>query len=337
LKEANVNRRIPALVGATALLAATLAGCTGTSVLGGCTPEYVSGDSSSLVTATGKVGSAPKADFPTPLVAEKKPEVSVVTAGDGTVLGAGSQVDYDFTLYDGENGDELGKSGYDGAQFSRTGVGIDGGSEAASSVSTALECMTVGSRIALVTRWSDVKTAFAAEAADTLEDAQTVVVVIDALQGYLGKADGFNQLPADGMPTVVTAVDGTPGVSVLLQTVPKTSRSSTIKGGDGATLKADEKAVVMYSLWTWPTKAGDEPAQVGTTWSKHQAVTLALTDIKDGGGVPTALLKGLLGQKVGSQVLVVMAPGDDSFPAGQGPASDDSTYIFVVDILGIQK
>ena len=28
---------------------------------------------------------------------------------------------------------------------------------------------------------------------------------------YLGKADGFNQLPKDGMPTVVTAVDGTPG------------------------------------------------------------------------------------------------------------------------------
>ena len=34
---------------------------------------------------------------------------------------------------------------------------------------------------------------------------------------------------------------------------------------------------------------------------------------------------------------MVLTPGDGSFPAGQGPASDDSTYIFVFDLLGIQK
>ena len=40
------------------------------------------------------------------------------------------------------------------------------------------------------------------------------MVVIDVTAAYLGKADGFNQLPKDGMPTVVTAVDGTPGITV---------------------------------------------------------------------------------------------------------------------------
>jgi peptidylprolyl isomerase len=94
---------------------------------------------------------------------------------------------------------------------------------------------------------------------------------------------------------------------------------------------------VHYSLWTWPAVPGEEPTAVGSTWDAHQAVTLGLTDLNDGGGVPTALLDALVGQKVGSQVLAIITPGDDGFPAGQGPAGDDATYIFVVDLLGIQK
>lgn len=330
-------RRVPALLGAAALVTAVLAGCTGAPGAGGCDPLYHGGGASSLVTASGDVGSAPKVDFPTPLVAKKKPEVSIITAGDGTRVGEDAQVDYYFSLFDGKSGDLLGKGGYSADQFARTGVGIDEADPAATSVGAALQCLNVGSRVAIVSDWGQAKNAFNADSADSIDDSATVVVVVDVMQAYLGKADGFNQLPVDGLPTVATEVDGTPGISVLAQDAPTTARSGVIKAGDGATLKKDQKAVIHYSLWTWPGKRGDDAPQVGTTWTDHRAVTLQLTDIADGGGVPTGLLTALVGQKVGSQVLVVLPPGDDSFPAGQGPAGDDSTYIFVVDILGIQK
>jgi chitodextrinase len=324
--------RAPALLGATALLTASLAGCSLIPGFGGCQPSYVSGDASSLVTASGNVGSAPKVDFPTPLIASAAPQVSVITEGDGALIMPGDQVDFDFSLADGSTGDALGASGYDEEQFSRTSVGLDD-----NAVGTALECMHVGSRVALVSRWEFAKAAFDPSASSSFDDDATVVVVIEAIQRYLGKADGFNQLPRDGFPTVATAVDGTPGITVPAQAAPKTSGFSVIKGGDGAKLETDDKAVVHYSLWTWPGIEGDEPTSVGSTWDSHQAVTLALTDLSDGGGVPTGLLDALVGQRVGSQVLVILPPGDDSFPAGQGPAADDATYIFVVDLLGIQK
>jgi hypothetical protein len=270
--------------------------------------------------------------FPTPLVAGAKPEATIVTPGDGAVIPAGAQVDYDFTLLDGKTGEELGKSGYDSTQFARLGTGVKG-----DAVSKAISCATVGSRVAVVSTWKDAKAAFNPDSSGSVDDKTTVVVVVDVLDSYLGKADGFNQLPVDGLPVVVTAVDGTPGISVLAKESPKKTEIGVIKGGSGATLKADDKAVVHYALWTWPSTPGDEPPQIGTTWTDHRAVTLGLTSIADGGGVPDGLLKALIGAKVGSQVLVVLPPGDDSFPTGQGPAGDDATYIFVVDILGIQK
>jgi peptidylprolyl isomerase len=323
-------KRVTALLGATALVTAALAGCTAIPGLGGCDPVYSSGDASSLVTATGDVGTKPTVDFPTPLVVGSHTQSTVLQSGDGAVIEPGSQVDYDFTILDGASGNVLGTSGYSSDKFSRISAGFD------VSVGEAMACATVGSRLAIVSAWSDAKGAFSSDAEGSMADDATVVIVVDLVDSYLGKADGFNQLPQDGMPMVVTAVDGTPGVSVLLQTAPKAARSSVIKGGDGATLRTDDKAVVHYSLWTWPSSAGTQPAQVGTTWTSHRAVTLALTDLADGGGVPTGMLDALVGQKVGSQVLIVLPPGDGGFPAGQAPAGDDSTYIFVVDILGIQ-
>jgi peptidylprolyl isomerase len=310
---------------------AALAGCTAIPGLGGgCDPVYDSGDASSLVTATGAVGGKPTADFPTPLVVTS-PQVSVIERGDGETIAPDSQVDYDFTLLDGKSGEVLGASGYTSGQFARIPAGFD------VSVGEAMACATVGSRLAIVSTWADAKAAFSSDAEGSIDDDATVVVIADLKQAYLAKAEGFNQLPADGMPTVVTAVDGTPGVSVLLQEAPTSTRSSVIKAGDGATLRTDDKAVVHYSLWTWPSASGSQPTQVGSTWTSHRAVTLGLTGLADGGGVPTGLLNALVGEKVGSQVLVVLPPGDDGFPAGQGPAADDSTYIFVVDLLGIQE
>jgi hypothetical protein len=321
--------RVPALFGVAALLAASLAGCTALPGFGGCDPVYTSGDSSSLVTATGSFGGKPTIDFPTPLVV-KTPEVSVIDAGDGRQISDGDQVDFSFTELTGKAAEEISGDAIE----SRLQAGLDD-----DAIAEALVCAHVGDRLALVSTVE--KTHGAGSGGADLKDSDTVVLVIDVTAAFIGKADGFNQLPKDGMPTVVTAVDGTPGISILLQDPPEDTQIGLIKAGDGAKAKKDDAVVVHYSFWTWPTTEGGEPVAVsgGSTWEKHIAQNLPLTSIADGGGVPQGLYDAILGQRVGSQVLVVIPPGDDNFSADNMPGgvTADSTVIFVVDILGIQK
>ena len=318
-------KRVPALLGATALLAATLAGCSAVPGFGGCDPVFGGGESSSLVTATGASGGSPEVDFPTPLVV-KKPQVSVLKAGDGALVTDGAQVSVALSVRFGADGQDI--SGQ--VQTGRVAAGLDD-----QAISEALLCTHVGDRLALVTTVAEAY-GKGAGASGNLADDDTLVMIIDVVDAFLGKADGVNQLPLDGMPTVVTAVDGTPGVSVLLQTPPTQTRSSVIKAGDGAKVKKGDQVVAHYSIFTWNT-AGEQPTFVSGTWDKLAPKTLEMTSLADGGGVPGGWVDAVVGQRIGSQVLIVLPPGDDAFTADTAPSSVDDTYIIVVDLLGIQK
>jgi peptidylprolyl isomerase len=317
--------RAPALVGAVALLAASLAGCSAIPGFGACQPVYESGDASSIVTAS---GTTPKMDFPTPLVAGTTPEVSTIDAGEGDPIRQGAQVDFDFVVENGESGEDS------GSNTGRVAAGVEG-----NSLSEALQCARVGDRLALVTQASDVGNGFGPGALEGIDLEQTFVIVIDVTGAYLGKADGFNQLPLDGMPTVATEVGGQPGITVPAEEPPAELRFSAIKAGDGRKLEVDDQAVLHFSLWTWPAEPGGDISPVGSTWDADRAQTLTVSSYDDGGGMPDGLVNALVGQRVGSQILVVIPPGDQGFPADQMPSgiTEDSTAIFVVDILGIQK
>ncbi len=324
------STRVPALLGATALLTTSLAGCSLIPGFGDCKPSYVSGDASSLVEAEGDVGRKPDIDFPTPLVVSH-PEVSVIEAGEGEAVVKNGQVDYAVSYYDGGTGEELGATGY-GALDSddppaRSAVGLDD-----FAISGAFECASVGDRLALVSTAGE---AFG-EGEAGLPDETAVVLVIDVLDTFLGKADGFNQLPQDGMPVVVTAVDGTPAIAVTGIAEPTTTRAATIKGGDGRTVRDGDTVHIHLRVWTWPA-AGEEPEEFADTWAdRRQSYDLVMDD-SAGNPVPPGVRQAIAGAKVGSQLLVVLPPGPDSYatpPQGLDPAA---TMIWVVDILGTQK
>ena len=123
----------------------------------------------------------------------------------------------------------------------------------------------------------------------------------------------------------MTAVDGTPGVSVSTQVPLTTARASTIKAGAGATLAADDTAIIHIRNWSW----GVGTVDLGTidTWAGNAPFRALIDPDTTDGTLPTALYEKLVGAKVGSQVLVVVPNGD-----GVGGAT-----IFVVDILGIDR
>lgn len=313
------SKTVPAMLGAAALLTATLAGCTAIPGFGGCTPIHPEGGASSLVTADGALGSSPDVEFPTPLVA-KSPQVSVIEAGDGELVESGAQAEITLTTLFGADGQDV--TGQ--LQSGLIAAGTEG-----QVLSEALVCAHVGDRLALVSS-SALAFGEGGGAQFNLEDDDTVVMVLDVTGVYLGKADGFNQLPQDGMPTVVTEVDGTPGVSTLLQTPPASTRSSVIKAGDGAVVRAGDQLIAQYSIFTWPESG--QPEFVGGSWDRGAQI-LPLTEET---GIPQGWLDAVVGQRIGSQILVVLAPGDGSFSEESAPAGVDATYIVVVDLLGIQ-
>ena len=82
--------------------------------------------------------------------------------------------------------------------------------------------------------------------------------------------------------------------------------------------------VLKYTAVTW-----DDGTVVDSTWKDGPAVVKELVKSDT---VPEGLVKGLVGKRIGSQVLLVIPP---KLAEGVTAAPTDATLVYVVDILGI--
>lgn len=312
-------RKISALLVAACVLAA-LAACSG-SPADGCEAPFESGDASSVVTATSEIGTFPEVEFPTPVVTQKT-EVSTLVTGEGERLSKGQPALVEVAIFNGANGEGLKRSGFEGE---KSGVLLTVGSDALPPVTEALECATVGSRF-IVTG-----TAEETHGGEAIPDAgvaagDSYVFVVDVLDSFLPKADGTTRASRNGDPTVVLAPNGTPGISVPATEAPEELGVSVLKEGDGAKIEDGDFAVLHYTGVLW-----DSGEVFDSSWEKNQAAVLQIAE----GAVVPGFKDGLVGQKVGSQVLIVIPPalGYGEQASEQVPAG--STLVFVVDVLGI--
>ena len=326
-------RKIIALTAAAGLLV-TLAACSTGAPSGDCTPTASSGDASSLVTATGDFAAAPHAEFPTPLIASDI-EVSTIDAGTGDVIYPGQYAAFQATAYDAATGDIIIASAYDTSKLlNRAGA-------AATKVGLLFECQTVGSRVVEVMKASDLYGFYNVTDQTTgLGDPDaTIVFVADIQDSILGKAYGVEQIPQQGMPSVVTAPDGQPGVTVPAQDPPTTLKTAVLKQGDGATVAAGDAIYTHYLRLDWSDpKSTTSMKSTWTDFGIPEVMTMTALDASSGVGVTAGVLQSLVGQKIGSQVLVVVPPSF-GFPDGSAPDGVDSTstLVYVIDILGVVK
>lgn len=315
-----MRRVVPALI-AIALSSGLLAGCAPTGDSNNCTYAPTAGDATTAVNVTKNFGTVPEVTFATPLKASTNQSV-ILTAGSGTKAAAGDIVSIDAALFDGATGTEISQTKFDGKQFAM--LSLD--SRGQPSISAALECVSTGSRVVAV-----LGDAPGLLTALGLPDGSTVIGVFDVHNVYLGKSNGTPQVVPDGFPMVVLAEDGTPGITFLAgSSAPTELRIATLKKGAGPEVLADSVVTVAYSGWLWPTDSSSPINQFDSSWTKGTPATFNLA-----GGVISGFAKALVGQRVGSQVEVIIPPSEGYGDQDNGSIPAGSTLVFVIDILGV--
>ncbi|MET0297310.1 MAG: FKBP-type peptidyl-prolyl cis-trans isomerase [Microbacterium sp.] len=306
-------RLIPAALAVLGLTAVGLVGCS-QQPSASCDQPVADAAVSDLVTVTGDVGDQPQIDLYTPFRVEDT-AIADVSAGEGTPITSDTQVvGLDVTLVSGDSGDTIVEGGFDG-QLSQLSTILPGLTE-------ALECATPGSRTVVALAPSGIVPEYAESI--QLADTDSAVAVVDVRTVYLAAADGADVFNSGfGMPTVVRAVDGRPGVVVPDSAPPSEVTVQTIKRGTGEVVTGDAPVRVHYLGVVWDTKE-----EFDSSWDGEPA-SLTLQ------GVVPGFAQALDGQTVGSQVLVVVPPDAGYGDQEQGAIPANSTLVFVIDILGI--
>ncbi|MBC7589679.1 MAG: FKBP-type peptidyl-prolyl cis-trans isomerase [Salinibacterium sp.] len=323
-------RKLPALIVAAGLLVSISACSSGPASIDGCTPTIGSGSNAALVSADGTFGNDPKASFPTPIVAGSSSQVHLISNGNGNGkrVAPGATTVVQLTIYDGKSGDSLISTNY-----GETGLMI-AAINSTPAFGTVAQCARVGARVAAVGTAGDLIGDGAIQQNGLALTAQdTVVMVVDVQSVYLGRADGADQILQAGFPSIVLAPDGRPGFTFADPVAPTALKRETLKAGNGAKVQEGDSVVLNYTGVIWETQEVFD-----STWERNAPAVLIAASMSDtDGGLVPGFAKALIGQRVGSQVIVSIPP-KDGYPQGQAPSSvpADSTMVFVFDVLGIQ-
>jgi len=328
-----LRRLVPAAVAAA--LALALAGCSGSA--SGTTSSGApsspaaspatstaacasSGSASEAVKVTGKAGAAPTVTFPRPTSATTT-ERTVVTAGHGDTVKAGSSVKIAYELFEGATGKQLDQSGYTAAK--KPVILTADTSQYLPGLVQAIVCGKVGERFAAVIPPSQ---AFGAKGSEQLGVGadHSLVLVGDILSLTPTKATGVVKALPSGFPKVVLASSGQPTVTVPKTAAPTTLEIADREVGTGDTVKSGDTVTVQYQGVLWR-----DGSVFDQSWGKSGPASFATTAVVKG------FRDALVGQKVGSQVVAIVPPADGYGKTGtaNGQIKGTDTLVFVIDIL----
>jgi hypothetical protein len=329
-----VVRKFAAIVLAAAFVVSVAACSDLPAEVQNCVAPSTPGSASKAITASGAFARDPKASIPTP-TRTKTVETSTLKAGTGLKLGLHDVAEVQYTVYDGATGKVITSTGQNGYTSTSLGGVIIGGK--ANPLGKDLVCQRVGSRSVTVETGTQAFGSASAATQSGLTGSETIVIVTDIVKGFRGRATGTLQPLQSGFPSVVTAPDGTPGLTLDLQTPPKTGEWEVVRRGSGKPIKADDAVLLQVEGVEWSNPA--PTTTFDSTWTGHLPRVYelkALTQTSDGFSLDKTSVKALTGQTVGSQILVVVPP-KYGYPSGKAPSGypTGSTLIFVYDILGV--
>ena len=274
------------------------------------------------VTLSGEAAAAPSVTFDAaqPITSEV---VRVADEGSGDALGDGQLMTFNYLVCDLVTGKKV---------HSTWGTTPDGDAPETFTISAGtfgekLTASLVGSKVGARLLWG--QPGMSAEESYTGEatNGYLYVLSVTGTQVIPDAASGTEVTPTDEKLPAIAFEDGKPTVTVPSSfTEPKELVVQPLIEGTGAAVESGQSVVVKYTGWL------TDGTQFDSSWHR-EAPDDVLTFQVGVGGVIDGWDQGLVGQKVGSRLLLVipseLAYGEDeseTIPA-------NSTLIFVVDIL----
>jgi FKBP-type peptidyl-prolyl cis-trans isomerase len=311
-------RRSLAIIAVPVMACLTLAAC------GSSQPAAPPTSAASSVTATGSFNTTPKVTIPK-ANPDNKLTVKTLIQGDGTTLTRADSLAANFVLYfwDGTTSSQK-ASTYSSSPTLIGGTMLPG-------LETALIGKKVGSRVLAVIPPAQ---GYGTAGNPTLgiTGSTTLVFVIDVLKAYAdnASASGAPQSAGGGnLPTVNAAKAGSaPTLTFSSATPPSGLVVKTLIKGSGAQVTKGQFVVAQYAGYIWRTKKA-----FGSSWSSGSPFGFII------GATPEQVIpgwdKGLVGQTVGSRVMLSVPPAEGYGKSGASQAGikGTDTLVFVVDIV----
>ncbi|MDO5727582.1 MAG: hypothetical protein Q4Q03_06635 [Bowdeniella nasicola] len=263
-----------------------------TTLVAGCTPTPSSDPSEDTqrVIVEGSLGSVPTVTVPDDLQVRERQHWTAIV-GSGHQLQPDSEAIVVVNTFDAATGEVVDRPGTGIPQI--VTVSTDGvGPELAELLTNAYE----GDRHVLL------------EPVHT-SDVDILVTVVDILPG---EASGPAQPTPKGLPDLINVDDRNQAVAMGDKPAPEALQSVTIIAGTGAQVRLEDTVIITFTTTHWQT------GEVIETSGAHTPVTLDVAEAMSG------LRAGLVDQRVGSRLLLVIPPED-------GTGTD--TLVMVVDIL----
>jgi peptidylprolyl isomerase len=308
-------------IGALLVAAAMVAGCSSAAGTDDSVATEVTTDLSA-VEVSGKAGAKPVMNVHAPFSATKTSR-RLLTTGTGSVVAAGQRVTIDYLGVNGTDAKEFDTSyGKDKATFN-----LDDGSIIKGMVE-GLSGVKVGSRVLIAVPPKDgYGTAGQPDAGIGPTDTLLFVIDVKSASTVLKRAAGTAVKPKSGLPKVtLEKKTGKPTITLPKSKAPATLVVQPLINGTGAKVIKGQTITVHYTGVIWP--GGNV---FDSSWAKDTPATFPIGI----GKVITGWDQGLVGKKVGSQILLVIPPDKGYGVAGKPEAKikGTDTLVFVVDIL----
>jgi peptidylprolyl isomerase len=272
------------------------------------------------VTVTGGAGEKPVVTVHPPFDV-KTSAVETISAGKGAKAPKGSTIMFDYVIVNGRTGEEIETS----FGTSPKSMVLDP-KQAEPALVKRLIGTPTGSRVLIAVAPKDGLAKAASTKAANIEKNDTLLFLFD-IRESLSRATGVAVAPVDGLPTVTLAKNGAPTIKIPKNDPPTGLVVQPLIKGEGPAVTAGQTISVQYVGALWRTgKVFD------SSWQRGQSMNVPIAT----GQVIEGWDEGLVGQTVGSQVLLVVPP-DKGYGASGQPAAGikgTDTMVFVVDILG---
>ena len=318
-------RRFLAIIALPLLVSLAVVGCGSSKPAATASPTAA--NPNAAVTAAGAFGTTPVVTIPK-LKAANKLVVKTLIHGTGATVSKTDFIATNFVLYFWD-----GTSSTLKANTFTTNPTMIGGTMLPG-LQSALIGQKVGSRILAVVPPVDAY-GTSGNAQLGISGTTTLVFVIDVIKSYTNTASASGAQETSGggtLPTVSAHPGGGPTVAIPASAPPSKLVATTLIKGSGPKVVKGQYIIAQYAGYIWRTKKVFD-----SSWTSRAPFGFVVQASPE--QVITGWDTGLVGQTVGSRVMLVLPPKDAYGTSGQAQAgiTGTDTLVFVVDIIDALK